>query len=657
MSESSTETPESAETPEVAPSERSPTSEDKPNSDTKPDESDSQEASSKSSPKKSDNQESGAKKSSKKSGAKKSGKKSDGAQSVGKSSSESQPSDDTALQRFVCVHCGHRFEEEKQPKRCPSCMRQGGLELQGPSTSATTRPWLVPVLVAAGAAAIAGGYIYWNQASPDQVEGDAPLSPLSTSELRGYLRAENADGAAADLFESSDAVAALAESAAGSGAQEKAAALTQAIRDRAEARAFVRWSFEQPRTTPPHNAEWAASQLGEESSARLYPLEVVAAAVAALREADVDAMVAEVWAFPGDRTPPDPSGHVGYFAVAVYDGPAGEGEPTLYDPYLGHSTKPDSDSYRVLTDVQAVGAYWNLIGLHEFVHENNSQRALEHVQRALSLDRRSPSIRTVRGAILLASGGGPEGLEELRSAAQIRADSPRRVWVAATYLDSDPERATREVAAALEAHPDFAFAHATLGAVYMSQHELEQARQELAEAERLDPHLRDLPLYWSQYHLLDGNPDLAAQKALEAVERQPNMLARRLQVAQILKQTGDFDGMRRQARAALELVDEVRREPLREHILQMLGATALDEPIDEMDVNEDLEPESVGGGQFQLDSELLGGDDGPNLGGSLLDEELGGGSPGLQLGDPSGLRLRGPGGSGGGGDFQLRLNN
>ena len=35
------------------------------------------------------------------------------------------------------------------------------------------------------------------------------------------------------------------------------------------------------------------------------------------------------------RTPPDPSGQLGYFVVAVYDGEPGEGDPTYYDPYLG----------------------------------------------------------------------------------------------------------------------------------------------------------------------------------------------------------------------------------------------------------------------------------------------------------------------------------
>jgi hypothetical protein len=43
-------------------------------------------------------------------------------------------------------------------------------------------------------------------------------------------------------------------------------------------------------------------------------------------------MVAELYRFPGDGAPPDPSGQLGYYGVAVYEGKPGEGSPRLFDP-------------------------------------------------------------------------------------------------------------------------------------------------------------------------------------------------------------------------------------------------------------------------------------------------------------------------------------
>ncbi len=344
------------------------------------------------------------------------------------------------------------------------------------------------------------------------------------------------------------------------------------------------------------------------------------ATTAALREADVPAMVAEIWSFPGDRRPPDPSGQMGYFGVAVYDEEAGEGTPTLYDPYGGHAQEPEEDGVRILTDVQAVAAIMNLAGLHRIVHDNDPVRALADVQRALRLDRRSPYVRTVRGTVLTQSGGVEEGIAELEAAAQIRPDAPRRnnmggLFIALQRFDD----ASREIAAALESHPDFAFAHANFAAIHMAAGEMDGARRQLDEAERLQPGLHVLPLLWAQFHLAARDPEQAVHWAEVAVERQPNNLQAHLAAAQIYGAVGQNGAMRREVQRVLELVPADRREAYRQEIRARLGATALEEP-DDLDV---------------LD-EGLGGLDGLDEGG------------GLGLGEPGGLQLGGGGEAGGG---------
>lgn len=569
-------------------------------------------------------------------------------------------------QGYLCVHCGHRFEASEEPKRCPSCMRKGGLERVAAGERRSAAPsWLMPAVVVGLVGAVGVGYALWNDHTPDVVEGDAPVRPLELSELRGYLRNAHADGDHAELLEGGENVSALAAHATGGDAFAQAGSLVEYIRAQAEAQAFVVWAMDQPRELPPKFAEWAAGEILRDGGRReLYPLEVAAATVAALREAGVAAMVAEAWAYPSERRPPEPAGHFGYFAVAVYAGAAGEGDPRIFDPYAGRSQAPEAGAYRVLTDVQAVGDYLGHEALHAMVHENDATSAMSKAERALGLDARSPSIRTVRGAVLLASGGIEEGVGEFEAAARIREDPPRRNNLGAVLLATgDVEGATREVSAALEATPDFAGAHANLGAIYLSQAELDRARAELNEAERLAPELGMLPMLFAQLYMRTGEVELAAQRADDAIQRRPRDWQVALNAAQIFRAVGRYDDMRRQAHRVLdELVPESQRGDVRQMIERALGPTALEEVEDDFaELDDEPLPEEDELGELDGLGDLpelqLGGGDGPSLlggdddGPSLLGGEgLGGGDdgPALMLGDPSNFRL--------GGSDELRLD-
>ncbi|MBX3251317.1 MAG: hypothetical protein KF901_29330 [Myxococcales bacterium] len=561
--------------------------------------------------------------------------------------------------RWLCVHCGHRFAAAEAPDRCPSCMRKGGLEALAADAPSKRPAWLVPALVVGLIGVVGAGYAIWRGATPDAVSGEAPLEPLSRSQLRGYLALENADGDHADLFEADAAVEALARHASGGAAVAKAEALLAHVRARAAAGAFEPWSLDTPRDTPIRGAGPTAARLAETERAHLYPLEVALATAAALREAGIDAMIADVWAFPGDRRPPDPSGRLGYFGVAVWEGDVGEGAPSvILDPYLGHATQPEAESYRVLTDVQVAAAFLGAQALHALVHDNDSMRAMQRVQQALRLDRRSPYLRSVQAAVLIANGGIPQGIEELQAAAQLRPDGPRRNNVAGVFMATgDLEQANREVAAALEQFPEFAGGLATLGAIHLAQGETSLARRQLTEAERLEPQLLILPMLWAELHLRSGDAEAAVARAREAAERRPHDWQTRLGVARIFRAAGRFDAMRREARAVMELVPAEQREPMRQQIHQLLGPTALEEDVfagddddeDHFDDDEDdLELGEPSG--FRLGSSLLG-EEAPSLGGSA--PALGGQEgPALMLGDQSGFGLGGSSGS----STMLRLN-
>lgn len=562
--------------------------------------------------------------------------------------------------KYLCVHCDKRFEHETEGKgkvRCPECMRVHGIEKIGDAAAEAQRPkWLLPAVVAGVAAAIVAGYVIWARETPDTVSGDVPLRPLEHSELLGYVRASGAraEDALARMLESDEAVEDFAEEAtAGAGTKvEKAEKMVEAIRARQSAQAFVRWQTSSPRDTPVRGPKQTLETLQEDGGrARLYSLEVAALAVAALRSVGVDAMVAEIYAFPGDRSPPDPSGHLGYFGVAVWDGEPGEGAPKIFDPYGGRGSAPEEDDTRVLNDAQVVAAALNHRAIHQLVHEGDSERAFELAQNALKLDRRSPSIRSVRGAVLVTSGGNQEGAQEFEAAAQIRPDAPRHNNLAGLALaQQDLERAAREVAAALEQHPDFAGGHATLAAVHLARSEVEESGAELRRAEELDPSLPMLPMLWANYYLATRDVDSAVEKAMEAIERRPHDWTVRLNAARVLRVAGRYDDMRREARQILADAPPGQEPAVRQLIEQVLGPTALEEPLGEEEELETAEG-ALPNPDFDLasDSMLLGGEGGGSGGTapSLLGDE----EPLLNMGDPSKLRLRDPGS-----DLQLDLS-
>ncbi|MFW6050488.1 MAG: tetratricopeptide repeat protein [Myxococcota bacterium] len=576
--------------------------------------------------------------------------------------------------RYLCVHCDHRFEHEGEDSpRCPKCMRRHGLERLDAERGTGRRPprWALVAGAVGMVAVVAAAYAWWAHATPGAVSGEVPLAPLDASDLRDWLAHEKVEaGDMAGLLLADEAVEEMAEKAT-AGADDpvgKAEALVAHLAARGKKKAFVRWATSHPREGPIRTAPEVAAAVAEDGERhRLYPLELAALAVAGLRAMDVPAMVVEAWRFEGDRSPPDPSGHFGYYLVGVW--PKGEPDaneaPALFDPYGARGDEPAEDGHRVLTDLEALGTAMTHQAVHALVHEGDTARALRLVEDALSLDPRSPDAHTVRGAVLLQTGGPQEGAREFESAAELRMDGPRRKNLAVLRIaQGEVDGAAAQIAEALQQYPEYADAHAMLAAVHLDEGETDRARSALETAEQLDPHLPNLPQLWAQYHLARGEADRAIQRAGEAVERRPHDWQTRLHAAQVYRAASDYDAMRREARKVLEMVPSSREPSMRRMIEQVLGPTALEEPDDEALAEGDPgvggvlpDPQGL---KLGSDSRLLeGGGGGGAAGGgepgggepSLADEEgnldlgsKGGGSGPLLLGgDPSKLKLRDPG--------------
>ncbi len=584
--------------------------------------------------------------------------------------------------QYQCVHCDETFDYQGEGRpRCPKCMRVHDLRAVDEAAQPqmpSRRLWLwVGAGVAVASMAAAGGYWFWQKRSAGpEGPSEVPMRPLKVKDLTRHLKrrgvAVTADATRpgseyVGLFEASDGMAAFAKRATkGKGsATKKARAVVEAVRKRALQGASVAWPRIDPREAPPMVAAkvWEATESGSERVA-LYPLEVATLAVALLRTAGVAAMLAEVHAFPGERAPADPSGRLGYFAVALRpegengdDGEDVDGDAIeLFDPFGGRRAVPKAGDFKLLTDAMAVGMALNLYALHQLIWERDPRQALEGADAALRLAPRSPTVRGARAMVLLAGGGVAQGISELEAALQIRSDSPRHNNLAILLLaDGDVEGAAREVARATKQHRNFASARVTLAGVHLAQMEYDLARAELEEAEKLDAALSTLPLAWAQYYAARGQMELAIGKARRAVELRSYDFQSRMLLAHLYRSASRFDDMRSQARKLLKLAPAGRKAEVKALIRRVLGPTALERPtIEQGDSEQPQSPPVPGAGDFKLrkGSRLLGGDDSPAPGPSLLSDGVGSGSsetprskqdgrPLLLSDDPPKLRLRG----------------
>lgn len=488
---------------------------------------------------------------------------------------------------------------------------------------------------------VLAGSIFWLVQRKQVIDGPVPLRPLSADELAQVTKREQVNaGAIAALLAETDAIESFAKRAA-AGADDpfaQALAVTKALRARADAQAFVPWSLAEPRPTAIMTADATLKALEKDGARReLYPLEVAALEVAALRSLGVTAMLGELSDLAQERAPLDPSGYFGYFVVSVSADEATVSKGRLYDPYGGRTLKPDV-KVNLIDDSMAVGAALAVRGVHEVAYGGDPRAALESSSNALRLAARLPSVRTARGIIVLSAKMLEQGLQELSAAAQMRSDPARLHNLAsARMLSGDPEAGLRDLNTALEKAPEFAGARATLGAMQMMQGDLDAGLSELTRAEALAPDLSLIQWGFAEYYMRKGDRDSALSRGKRALSARPSFDGR-LRFAVLLRQAGKYEDMRVQAHAMLDGAPAYRKQEVRELIGTVLGPTALD-PVEPDATAEDLS--DLGGPDLDLKlgagSKLLGDPSGPDL--SVGAQP--GADPLILSDDPPKLRLRG----------------
>jgi Tfp pilus assembly protein PilF len=520
-----------------------------------------------------------------------------------------------------------------------------------PLRAASARRWLPIALGSALICSAVGGYVVYRQLHR-HVPGQVPLAPVDPDELSEdalALTGKN-PGSLVQLLAASPEVEAFARRVAGaqSTPEAKAKAICDALGQRRAKQAFVAWPRVEAREGSPLTASETLAAIEHDGARKqLYPLEVAALAVASLRSLSVPALVAEVYRYPNEQRALDPSGRLGYHAVAL---PAeGNAARRLFDPYGGRTSVVAASDYRVLNDAQVLGAAFALRAVSQLDQVGNPTAGLADAELAIKLAPSSPSVRSVRAALLLASGGIEAGTHELDAALQLRSDAPRRNNLATLgLLSGSPDAAAKEVAAALAEAPDYALAHVTLATVHLMRGERDLARAELEKAEQLEPDLALLPQIWAQFYATTNEFDRALAKAEEGVRRRPKDTQARLVLARIDHATGRYDDMRKQAAAILAYVPADQQSRVRDLLRSMLGPTVFEDANQdgaraehaEGDDADDQHTASTSPGSGPSSPRLLD----PSAGGVDLNSpslQLRPGSPKLQLGaGDSNLKLK-----------------
>jgi tetratricopeptide (TPR) repeat protein len=483
--------------------------------------------------------------------------------------------------RYHCVQCDQEFEmtESEDKPRCPKCLRSHGLRPIERAAAAPSRSQRTGSLVLLGLIVVAGGGGYWFWQKSHSAAKSAAV--LDAGDLRERARqAAGLDiGDAADLLTADDAIEAFAKKATDgkSSADDKAKAIVAAIQARAKKQAFVPWSLLEPRDTQAQTAAQTLAALAKDGARnQLYPLEVAALGVAALRSQDVPAQVVEVSGNGTERTPLDPSGRLGYYAVGVSSTGSGA-QLHAYDVYGGRATPIAPADTAALSDMQAVGSLLSLRALQRLVHAADLAGALQFADASTKLSPSSATTRGVRGAVLLATGGKDEGARELEAAAQLRPGAAQQNNLAMYALATgDSDRAAKLIAQALAGAPDYASGHLSLASVHLARLDRDLARGELTQAERLDPRLPALPMAWAELFASSGDLMQAQSRAEEAVRLRPKSPETHLLLARIHRQSGHYDAMRAEARKVLELAPASQKDQISQVLTAVLGPTALE---------------------------------------------------------------------------------
>jgi Tfp pilus assembly protein PilF len=435
-----------------------------------------------------------------------------------------------------------------------------------------------------------GALAAWQLRDPaDHPPGQVPMLPISTAALKNdVLTLAGVDpGSLLQVLAHDASVKAFADRATAgkTSADARAQAVVAALAERRKQRGFVDWSRVEPRVGLPLSAVETLRAIERDGAERqLYPLEVAALAVAALRSVEVPALLAEVYAFGKEPRPVDPSGRFGYFGVFV---PEKAGAQPLrgrvYDAYGGRSQAPADADFAVWNDAQAVGGALALRAMHVLRNDLDIDAAERDSGAALTLVPSSASIHGVRAAVVNTVGhpaakSGDDGKQQLQEAQKLRDGAAQRNNLALSALTRQDWRgALKELGDTLTEMPEYALAHVTRATALLINFDFAGARAELDLAAQHDPELAFVPQIRAQLLASEGKSDEAVIEARRAVALNPQDAGSLFILARIEHRLGLKDDERKHAKQIVERTPAAAKEERTGQVRALLGPNIFDE--------------------------------------------------------------------------------
>jgi len=454
--------------------------------------------------------------------------------------------------KYRCIPCDHVFEstDDAARPRCPRCMGIHDLEpvdRKPPPASdkgrqgAAKRSLAVPVIVVLVLGGLVAAYFLYGGK-------DGAGDPISADTLTDKLIGLGVPAADVVIpFQVTDATGAFAKEA--SGGEDDAEGLAAMIAHIGKMRQAGKWApYDQreARGAEPMTADALLEELGKERAEplRTTSYEMAVLLLAAARSLGIDAHMAQIHSFNGEKKPADPGGKMGRFGVTLGKGDAAT-RPPLFDPYaLRHGDGAKGD-FQILPDEEAVAVFYGHRAL-SLLMKHKTSAAHEANDIAVKLAPGGAMHRVCRGLIFAASGAPTESLAEFEKAVKRRGDPVNRVNLADVLVLTDPtgRKAEAELQAALAEMPDFVRARAGLAAIFAARGEFDEAEAELGAADRLEPDSPEVAMSWAGYYARRHMGEEAIAKAQQAVRLSSESMSSLLGLAGVYRATARFDDMR-----------------------------------------------------------------------------------------------------------------
>ena len=305
--------------------------------------------------------------------------------------------------KYRCIVCNREFEVAEGDKpRCPSCLKVHDIEPVGGRSDekSTKKGWMAPTIIISIVVALAVTYfaVRGLEKRPDAEVKEKDISSkaaeLGVSDEKGVIP-----------FEVTDRIRKFAEEAASDKSGVDAMkSLFDAIATKRTNRLWKPHPQQEPRPVKPISADELLSKMDEAKNEPFEALsyEIACLLLASARSIGLDAVMAEIYRFEGEKKPADTGGKLGWFGVILKSGNDDKSSP-LFDPSSGRLMDSATGEVRILTDKEATAPYYG-IGSMSLLVKRDAAGALKLNTLAIELAPENAYFNIGRGLIFAASG-------------------------------------------------------------------------------------------------------------------------------------------------------------------------------------------------------------------------------------------------------------